>query len=214
MLIEKRKRFEEVLKIPEQKRLKGTGWLQSFKSRCALCFLTAFLNLQPLSYSLKECRCHGEAGSVDLKAVIAERQCMRRITAQFPPEDCFNANETSFFPSAPPDRTLCSAAMSGQKKDKFRISVLALCEGTGSEKHPLMFIGKYKSPRAFNKKNPARMRPSIYYRNNKKAWMTSVLYNEYVPSFLLGSNADLTSQVHLQARLRHGPSEAKNPSHS
>jgi hypothetical protein len=31
MLIEKRKRFEVALNIPEERRLTGTGWLDSFK---------------------------------------------------------------------------------------------------------------------------------------------------------------------------------------
>jgi hypothetical protein len=31
MLVEQRKRFEAALNIPEERRLTGTGWLDSFK---------------------------------------------------------------------------------------------------------------------------------------------------------------------------------------
>ena len=56
MLQEKRARFEEEFKVPEEERLKGEGWLHSF---CK-------------TYKIHEYRQHGEAGSVDLVAVEAE----------------------------------------------------------------------------------------------------------------------------------------------
>jgi hypothetical protein len=98
--------------------------------------------------------------------------------AQYAPEDRWNADETSFFPSAPPDRTLCSAPVAGEKQDKFRVSVMVACNSTGTEREELFFIGPFQKPRRFGRKDPARMRPSFYYRANKKAWMTAVLFEE------------------------------------
>ncbi|CAK5275207.1 unnamed protein product [Mycena citricolor] len=164
MLIEKRKRLEELLNVPKEKRLTGTGWLESFKA----------------ANNLQERKRHGEAGSVDLEAVEKERKRMRRIMAKYKPEDRWNTDETSFFPSAPPDRTLCAAPVAGQKQDKFRITAVVTCNSTGTEKEPLMFIGKSAKPRAFNRKDPARMHPPSYYRSNKKAWMTGALFDEFL----------------------------------
>ena len=82
MLREKRARFEEEFKVPEEERLKGEGWLHSF---CK-------------TYKIREYRRHGEAGSVDLVAVEAERQRCQKILACFAPRDRFNFDETSFFP--------------------------------------------------------------------------------------------------------------------
>jgi hypothetical protein len=86
MLIEKRKRFEVALQIPEERRLTRTGWLDSFKK--ASVYFTFFKCAEAHSLfrnNLRERRRHGEAGSVNLEAVKAERQRMRRILARYEP---------------------------------------------------------------------------------------------------------------------------------
>jgi len=81
-----------------------------------------------------------------------------------------------FSHSAPPDRGLATAQMSGKKKDKFRITMVIACNADGSEKLPLVFIGKSAKPRCFKGKTPQAH--GFYYRNNKKAWMTMVIFEE------------------------------------
>ena len=69
--------------------------------------------------------------------------------------------------------------MKGKKKDKFRLTLGFACNADGSEKLPLFFIGKSKRPQCFKrlkKKTPGD--EGFYYRNNKKAWMTSELFKE------------------------------------
>ena len=58
MLREKRKRFEVELKVPDEEKHLGEGWVASF---CK-------------TYKIWEHQCHGELGSVDLEAVEAERK--------------------------------------------------------------------------------------------------------------------------------------------
>lgn len=82
MLREKRKRFEDELKVPEEERLSGDGWVSSF---CK-------------AYNIREHRRHGEAGSVDREAVKVERERCQRILAQYTPRDRWNFDETSLFP--------------------------------------------------------------------------------------------------------------------
>jgi hypothetical protein len=193
MLIEKRKRFEMALNILEERCLTGTGWLDSFKkASVSASFFKCAEAYSLFSNNIRECRRHGEAGSANLEAVEAERQRMEKIMVRYEPEDRWNADETSFFPSAPPDRTLCAAPVAGEKQDKFRLSVLVACNSTGTEKEDLTFIGRFANPRPFKGKNPARIRPSLYYRTNKKAWMTGVLWEEYVSSafFYVPKNAN------------------------
>jgi hypothetical protein len=67
--------------------------------------------------------------------------------------------------------------MSGKKKDKFRITVTFACNADGSKKMPIFYIGYSKKPRCF--KNSVLQQQGFYYRNNKKAWMTSELFKEY-----------------------------------
>jgi len=66
--------------------------------------------------------------------------------------------------------------MSGKKKEKFRITIGFACNADGSEKWPIFFIGKSKKPRCFQGQSPQSR--GFYYRNNKKAWMTSELFEE------------------------------------
>ena len=111
-----------------------------------------------------------------MEDVEKERACMQGITQKFSKRDTFNLDETSFFAYTPPDCGLASAQMSGKKKEKFRITVTLACNATGDEKLDLFFIGKSKQPRCFKKRKPKDL--GFYYRNNKKAWMTSDLFEE------------------------------------
>ena len=66
--------------------------------------------------------------------------------------------------------------MSGKKQDKFRITMGLACNADGSEKLPPIYIGKSKQPRCFGKRSPQDH--GFNYQNNKKAWMTSDLFEE------------------------------------
>jgi len=81
MLREKRRRFEDLLNVPQEERLTGDGWVASFTK----------------TYNLREHRRHGEAGSVDLVAVEAERHRIAKVLAKFAPRDRWNFDETSLF---------------------------------------------------------------------------------------------------------------------
>ncbi|KAH7925285.1 DDE-domain-containing protein [Leucogyrophana mollusca] len=162
MLREKRTRFEDELQVPEEQRVRSEGWVASF---CK-------------AYKIKEYRRHGEAGSVDLEAVKIERLRVQKVLAKYRPKDRFNFDETSLFAFAPPDRGLATRQMSGKKKDKFRITLAFACNADGTEKLPVFYIGKSKNPRCFRKVTPQAR--GFYYRNNKKAWMTSEFFEEYI----------------------------------
>jgi len=81
MLVAKHMRFEEVFDVPHGERLIGDGWVLSF---CK-------------AYNIKEHQRHGEASSVDLIAVKAERACLQALLAKYPVKDCFNFDESSLF---------------------------------------------------------------------------------------------------------------------
>ena len=63
MLIAKRQKFEDCFNVPDNERLHGESWIPSF---CR-------------AYKIKESCQHGEAGSVDLAAVEAERLRVQSI---------------------------------------------------------------------------------------------------------------------------------------
>jgi hypothetical protein len=78
----------------------------------------------------------------------------------------------------PPDRGLANKKHSGVKGRKVRLTYAFTSNADGSEKLPPIVIGKAHKPRAFQKKTGTQL--GFYYRNNAKAWMTSVLYQEWI----------------------------------
>ncbi|KIJ05838.1 hypothetical protein PAXINDRAFT_92883 [Paxillus involutus ATCC 200175] len=81
MLMTKRETFEEALNVPKEERLKTGGWVSNF---CR-------------TFNLKEHRRHGKAGSVDIEAVARERERIKKLYAEYPPEDNLNFDESGLF---------------------------------------------------------------------------------------------------------------------
>jgi len=89
--------------------------------------------------------------------------------------------------------------MSGKKKEKFRITIAFACNADGSEKLQPIYIGKSKKPRCFKKESPEQR--GFYYRNNKTAWMTSEIFEEWVCH--LASRAQLVTQFQVDQERGH-----------
>ena len=69
----------------------------------------------------------------------------------YEPKNVFNADETGLFFKLLPDKTLefKKEPWHGGKHSKDRITVLVGANADGSEKLPLLVIGKSKKPRCF-----------------------------------------------------------------
>ena len=98
----------------------------------------------------------------------------------FKPEDIFNTDKTGLFYKCMAQRTYC---FNGKKcyngeQSKECIIVLFTCNSTGTENLVPVVIGKAANPRAFKNVNIANL--SIFYRLNTKAWMTAVLFGEWL----------------------------------
>jgi hypothetical protein len=125
---------------------------------------------------VKEICWHREAGLVDLNAVVAEQLQIQEVVAPYPPDKCFNGDETVLFGLVAPKHGLATKAMSGKTKSKNQLTMMLTCNATGTQKLLSFFIGKWKKPCCFAK--PIEMY-GFWYCNNKKAWMTAVLFEEY-----------------------------------
>lgn len=143
----------------------STGWLGKFKHR----------------HGIKSFRRFGESGSVDVQDMEQKLVSIREKIDQFPMKDVFNMDETGLFYRLQADHSLATKQLEGRKQDKERLTVVICCNEDGSEKIPLWIIGKYAKPRCFKNVNMNSL--DCQYRANKKAWMTSVLFDEYVRSF-------------------------------
>jgi len=84
-----------------------------------------------------------------------------------------------------PDATMAfkGTIPQGAKKDKPRVLLLLTTNADGSDKRKLLFIHRTKTPRVFRdaKINPDNL--PVTYRYNKKAWMLSGLWYEYLRAF-------------------------------
>ena len=103
------------------------------------------------------------------------------ILGEFSPENIFNADETAFFWKMFPDKTMSFKKddTRGGKLPKERITVL-LCASTCGEKAPPLIIGKSAKPRSFP---PNVSALPFKYTNNNKAWMTSILFDQWLRKF-------------------------------
>lgn len=99
---------------------------------------------------------------------------MPALLAPYEEKDIFNADETGLFFKCLPDKTLTfkNEACHGGKLSKERVTCLLATNMTGTEKLKVLLIGKSAKPRCFR---GVKCLP-VTYKNNKKAWMTSELF--------------------------------------
>lgn len=140
----------------------STGWLDGFKDRNDISFKTVC----------------GESASVDIQAANAWKTSLLQMIEDRNAKDIFNVDETGLFYKCTPDKTLAfkGERCSGGKHSKERVTILIGANMDGSEKLPLLMIGKSANPRCF--KN-VKTKP-VTYESNKKAWMTSEMFERWL----------------------------------
>uniref|UniRef100_A0A2R5LAU9 Putative tick transposon n=1 Tax=Ornithodoros turicata TaxID=34597 RepID=A0A2R5LAU9_9ACAR len=162
LLVEKARTF--ALQLRHDDFVCSNGWLARFKAR----------------YNIVSKVVSGESAEANKDGAEAwENGQLRQILQDYDPEDIFNMDESALFFKLLPNRTLAFSGetCSGGKHSKDRISVAFAVNMTGNEKLPLLVIGKAAKPRCFK---GGRLPSNVLYRNNGKAWMTAVLFEEYV----------------------------------
>lgn len=100
------------------------SWVQKFKRR----------------YNIRLRVAHGDAGSVDVSALEAQRRELTALLDDYSPEVIFNFDETGLFFRMLPSQSLASKKIRGRKKDKARITVGLGCNLAGTEKLPPLII--------------------------------------------------------------------------
>lgn len=136
------------------------GWLHRFKTR----------------NGITSKRKYGEAASVDPAVVREGRIAIRGITDLYTPDNIYNMDETAFFYYEEAPSTLSRRnKIAGFKSDKTRLTLCVATNADGSDKFPLLFIGKAVKPRAF-KGHDVATELGVEYTNSKKAWMNSVIF--------------------------------------
>lgn len=107
----------------------------------------------------------GESGSVNQEVARAWKDHVAQMIKEKPAKDIFNVKETGLFFKCTPDKTLVFKVncCSGGKNSKERVTMLVGANMNGTEKLPLLMIGKSKNPRCFKS---VKLK-SLEYRANK-----------------------------------------------
>ncbi|KAL4103217.1 hypothetical protein QTP88_010050 [Uroleucon formosanum] len=141
------------------------GWLSNWKIRNNVVFR-------------KIC---GENASVDQSICSDWLVKYLPIINQYSPDDVYNVDETGLFYKCLPSQTfvLKGENCAGGKNSKERVTILLGSNMTGTDKIKPLLIGKSAKPRCFKgiKTYP------LDYESNKKAWMTSALFEKWLSNF-------------------------------
>ena len=121
----------------------------------------------------------GERGNVNNDTVSSWKERLPHICEGYEPRDIFNMDESGIFFKLGRRTTYCvtDADCAGGKKAKNRITV-ALCASMTGEKLTPLVIRRCAKPRCFKKVNVESL--PVTYRFNKKAWINSNLFAEWV----------------------------------
>lgn len=153
----------------------SNGWFEGWKSRFSIGYF-------------KVC---GESASVDENTVEEFQRRLPSLIEGFSPSDIFNCDETGLFFRAIPDKTFATkgSECKGGKLAKERLTVMLCCSMTGEKLKPFV-IGKALNPRCF--KNVKHSSLPVKWAANKKAWMTSGLFEDWIK--------DIDSQMRRKRR--------------
>ena len=100
------------------------------------------------------------------------------ILSTYSPENIFNCDETGLFYKMQPKRSYVGKGEDchGGKSSKERITVMPCANMAGTEKLPLLVIGKFAKPRCFKGVNSL----PTEYKNQRRAWMTGDLFTHWL----------------------------------
>ena len=141
------------------------GWLSRWKAR----------------HQIKAKRIHGEKSSADFEgAEFWVSTVLPQLLQEYTPENIYNADETGLYYRATPDSSLCYTyeQISGSKRAMERITILLCANMSGKDKLKLLMISKSKKPRCFKNINMDTL--PITYCSNQNAWMTRIIFQEWV----------------------------------
>ena len=171
LLQEKARKIASELKI--ESFVASNGWLDRFRKRNNITF---------------NILC-GESAGADLQVAEDWKRKLPDIVSEYAEEDVFNADETGFYYRQLPTRSLIEKGGSckGGRKSKERITVLFCCSARGEKLKPLV-IGNAACPRAFKNNNVKTDSLPVFWRHNRKAWMTGDIFGDWLREINLKMN--------------------------
>lgn len=144
----------------------SNGWFEKFKKR----------------HGLQNIKIQGEVASANFEAADAFKVPFRNMIEEnnYLLEQIFNADETGLWWKKMPSRTYLSKnekTAPGFKVSKERITLLLCSNASGDFMAKPFFINKSLNPRSMKGCNKNNL--PVYWRANKKAWMTTRLFKDW-----------------------------------
>ncbi|CAK9810812.1 Tigger transposable element-derived protein 1 [Anthophora plagiata] len=142
------------------------GWFEKLKKR----------------YTLHNIKFQGEQASADAEAAENYKLELARIINEggYSPDQIFNADETALYWKKLPSRTFVSKNQrraQGFKPSKERITLHVCSNLSGSLMIKPMIINRSSTPRVMKNINKTEL--PVFWRSNKKAWMTQDLFKDW-----------------------------------
>lgn len=139
----------------------SNGWLEGFKKRHGISFMKTV----------------SESKTADQRICNQWTEDLPSLLRGYDPNDIYNADETALFFKCLPDQTIFNGEKChGEKQSTERFTILHCVNMTGTDKLPLLIIGKSKRPRCFQ---DVKTLP-VDYESNVKAWMTKNLFKDWL----------------------------------
>jgi hypothetical protein len=114
------------------------------------------------------------------------RRNLNQLLSAYDLEDIFNADETGLYYRMNANTTLATGPVSGEKKDKTRITIMFTTNASGTMALKPLVINNSKMPVAFRNAGITHNQLPVDYANNKKAWMRhdifQVVFLYYLPA--------------------------------
>ena len=148
-------------------------------------------------FKLTSITLHGEAGDVDPSQHEERMKTIREIANQFGPSLTYNMDETGLMYKCLPNcgyvelekKRITRGSKTMNAKD--RITLYIFMNADGSDKYPLVMIGKAKKPRCF------REGKKLTYYAQKKAWSDGVTFMRWFDEFVQHIKSKTQEQVLL-----------------
>ncbi|XP_034958419.2 tigger transposable element-derived protein 1-like [Zootoca vivipara] len=145
------------------------GWFERFKTRSGV-------------HSMVR---HGEAAGSDVPAAEKFAPEFLQVVAEqgYLPQQVFNCDKTRLFWKRMPKRTFLTqeeAKLPGHKPMKDHLTLLFCANASGDLKIKPMLVYQSENPRAFKKHKIDKGKLRVLWRSNSKAWVTRVLFVEWV----------------------------------
>ena len=121
----------------------------------------------------------GEANSVDPAVVDEFRSTVLvELLNKYAPKDIYNGDEAALQYHQTSKKTLAfkKTRVHGRKQLKQRVTLLFCANMDGSDKKKMLVIGHFNNPHCMGR----GVRRPCPYRANKKAWMTSQMFEDYL----------------------------------